>query len=272
MDYGREQELALDWMSEAAEILRPYIGSAQRRTDATRTKAAGDVVTEADHAISDMLIRRIASNFPRDAICSEEGSQHDDPSRRRRWIIDPIDGTRSFIAGKPGYSVMLALAIEGTPVLGFVYDPVEEETWWAAEGHGVWRDEQRVMRHSGAPKLFWSPWAPRETGQAIARALGVEEIIEIESFGMRAAAMARDGAGVCASRPGAPHIWDTAAGWVITREIGARVTGYDGSPLEFPHHPTMHADGYVATLGVDHDRARTLMREMFPPQREASQK
>lgn len=267
MDYGRERDLALEWMAEAAEILRPYIDSQQRRDDATRTKTGGEVVTEADHAISDLLIRRITSNFPRDAVCSEEGAQHDDPARRRRWIIDPIDGTRSFIAGKPGYSVMVALAIEGTPVLGLVYDPVKDETWWAAEGHGVWRNEQRVMRHSGPPRLLWSPFAPRETAQTIAAALGIEGISEIESFGIRAAVMAKEGAGVCVSRPGTPHIWDTAAGWVIVREIGGRITGYDGSPLEFPHHPTQHSDGYVATLGVDHSRACALVREHFPPER-----
>ncbi|MBK8207131.1 MAG: inositol monophosphatase family protein [Planctomycetes bacterium] len=264
MEYSAEKEFAFDWMREVAEVLRPYIADAQRRTDSTRQKAAGDVVTAADHAVSELLIRRISALFPRDAICSEEGSAHDDPTRRRRWIIDPIDGTRSFIAGVPGYSVMLALAVEGTPVFAVVYDPVEDETWWAAEGQGVWRGEQRVLRHSRPPRLIWSPFAPREAGEAIARGLGIDGIVMSESFGLRAAIMAKDGGGVCASRPGGPHIWDTAAGWVIVREIGGKVTGYDVSPIEYPHAPTLHPSGFVATLGVDHNKACELMREYLP--------
>jgi fructose-1,6-bisphosphatase/inositol monophosphatase family enzyme len=212
MDLAREFAFARRVAGEAAHLLAPWMADAARRSGATREKAAGEVVTEADHAVSELLIKRIADEFPRDAICSEEGSTHDDASRSRRWIIDPIDGTRSFIRGVAGYSVMIALAIDGDPVLGVVYDLVAGETWHASKGAGVHVNGERVTPGKSSPRLIWSPFAGRAAGEAVAAGLGVAEIIEVESFGLRAGVMARDGAGVCGSRPGSPHIWDTAPG------------------------------------------------------------
>jgi myo-inositol-1(or 4)-monophosphatase len=261
MDLAREIAFAHGVAGEAARLLAPWIADAARRSGATREKAAGEVVTEADQAVSELLIERIAAEFPRDAICSEEGSTLDDPSRSRRWIIDPIDGTRSFIRGVPGYSIMIALAIDGEPVLGVVHDLVSGETWHAGKGAGVHVNGERVKPGKSAPRLIWSPFAGRAAGEAVAAGLGVAEIAEVESFGLRAGVMARDGAGVCGSRPGSPHIWDTAPGYVMVHELGGTVSGYDGAPVEYPHAPTLHPTGFVATLGVDHAKACQLFRK-----------
>ncbi|HEX9109602.1 MAG TPA: inositol monophosphatase family protein, partial [Longimicrobiales bacterium] len=64
---------------------------------------------------------------------------------RRRWIIDPIDGTRSFVHGVPLYSVLLALEEEGDPVLGVIHLPALNETVWAARGEGCWWDGRRAL-------------------------------------------------------------------------------------------------------------------------------
>jgi fructose-1,6-bisphosphatase/inositol monophosphatase family enzyme len=263
LDLTREIELATGWMAEADALLRPYIGDEARRRDASSMKAPGQVVTEADHAISELLIERIDAAFGRDAICSEEGGDRDDRSAMRRWIIDPIDGTRSFIRGMTGYTIMLALAIEGEAVLGVVHDPVERATWWAARGRGVYMDGARITPGNQPARLIWSPFAPPGGRETIADALGVAGIVDIESFGARAIVMARDGAGVCASRPHSPHIWDSAAGVVIIEEAGGTVTDYLGAPLTYAGD-TLHEQGFVATLGVDHTKARELMQVHLP--------
>ncbi len=264
MDLAREISFAHELAAEAATLLAPWIGDAARRSGATREKAAGEVVTEADHAVSELLIGRIADAFPRDAICSEDGSTLDDASCTRRWIIAPIDGTRSFIRGVAGYSIMIALAIDGDPVLGVVRDLVAGETWHACKGAGVHVNGKRVTPGNAPPRLIWSPFAGRAAGEAVAGELGVAEIVEVESFGLRAGVMARDGAGVCGSRPGSPHIWDTAPGYVMVRELGGTISGYDGKPVEYPHAPTLHPSGFVATLGVDHAQACELFRKHLP--------
>ena len=114
MEFTSETEFAIEAVQDAAGLLAPYLDDERLRSDSARQKAAGEVVTEADKAINAFLIERLQHRFPDDAICAEEGSPHDDVNASRRWIIDPIDGTRSFVKGASGYSLMLALAVGAT--------------------------------------------------------------------------------------------------------------------------------------------------------------
>jgi myo-inositol-1(or 4)-monophosphatase len=269
MDFQTETEFAIKAVRAAAGLLTPYLDDERLRSDSARRKAAGEVVTEADHAINAFLIERLRQGFPDDAICAEEGSPHDDVNAQRRWIIDPIDGTRSFVKGDAGYSLMLALAVEGVPALGVVHDPVENRTWYAVRGGGVHLldggDDERVQAAGTEPRLIWSPYADPANGERLRTELGLRALDPVESFGLRAIELALDGAGVFASRPGSPNVWDTAAAWVIVNEAGGTMTGYDGEPLRYwKADSPLHPQGAVASRGVDHGKVLELIGKYLP--------
>lgn len=105
------------------------------------TKPDRTPVTDADEAVERVIRAAIVASRPEDGIYGEEmGSDHDGegPAPGRQWIIDPIDGTAGFSRGLPIWGTLLALAVDGEPVLGVVSAPALGKKWWAAKGHGAW--------------------------------------------------------------------------------------------------------------------------------------
>jgi histidinol-phosphatase len=100
------------------------------------TKPDRTPVTDADQAVERSIRSGIESARPHDSILGEEyGTQGDS---RRQWIIDPIDGTANFLRGVPIWGTLIALAIDGVPVVGVVSSPALGKRWWAARGQGAW--------------------------------------------------------------------------------------------------------------------------------------
>jgi histidinol-phosphatase len=100
------------------------------------TKPDRTPVTDADKAVERAIRIGIEVARPADSILGEEfGTEGDSP---RQWIIDPIDGTANFLRGVPIWGTLIALAIDGVPVVGVVSAPALGKRWWAARGHGAW--------------------------------------------------------------------------------------------------------------------------------------
>lgn len=101
-------------------------------------------VTVADRTAEQLMRELIENRFPADAILGEEFGESR-AGASRRWILDPIDGTRSFIHGVPFYGVLLAVEDDGEPVLGVIHFPVLDETVYAAVGEGCWWNGRRAI-------------------------------------------------------------------------------------------------------------------------------
>ena len=101
-----------------------------------QTKPDRTPVTEADLAVERAIRDRLAEARPGDGILGEEFGTEGDSTRR--WIIDPIDGTANFLRGVPVWGTLIALAIDGVPVLGVASSPAMGRRWWAARGLGAW--------------------------------------------------------------------------------------------------------------------------------------
>lgn len=101
-----------------------------------RAKADGSPVTAADHEVEHAVRMLINEAVPTDAFLGEELGAHG--RSRRRWIIDPIDGTASFLAGEPEWGTLIALADGGAVLLGMVSAPACGRRWWAVPGAGAW--------------------------------------------------------------------------------------------------------------------------------------
>jgi histidinol-phosphatase len=125
--------LALEISKEAGEITLQHFGSVLT----SDTKGDGTPVTIADRAAETHLRERIGRQFPHHGILGEEFGETN-PDAPVRWILDPIDGTRSFIRGVPLYGVLIGVEVDGEPTVGVAHFPALHETVGAATGKGCW--------------------------------------------------------------------------------------------------------------------------------------
>ena len=145
LDLTQELEFVAKLAREAATIVNTfYIGSSE-----VRYKPGDEPVTEADRSANQHIVTRIRARFPNDGLLSEESK--DDLTRLhndRVWIIDPLDGTKEFIARNGEFSIMIGLAVAGRPVLGVVQQPATGLLYAGAVGHGAFLYEDEIGRAS----------------------------------------------------------------------------------------------------------------------------
>lgn len=140
--YKEEQAVLNDAVRHSGEIALKYFKGDLKSWE----KKPGDPVSEADLEIDSYLKETLLDTHPDYGWLSEETA--DDPSRlskERVWIVDPIDGTRSFIAGKPEFTVSAALVDNGQPVCAAVFNPVTEEFFEATLGQGSFLNSKRLL-------------------------------------------------------------------------------------------------------------------------------
>ncbi|WP_414901258.1 histidinol-phosphatase [Sphingomonas flavalba] len=125
----RDIALAHALADAAGQAIRPYF---RARFD-IETKPDSSPVTEADRAAESTMRRLIEAEAPRDAILGEEYGEKPGTTGRQ-WVLDPIDGTVSFMAGRPSFGTLIALLQDGWPVLGIIDQPVIGERWIGAIG------------------------------------------------------------------------------------------------------------------------------------------
>ncbi len=138
----------------------------------TETKPDDSPVTSADRANEKLITKLLGEAFPDDGLLGEEGAMRESHSGRR-WIIDPIDGTRSFIRSIPTWGVMLALEAEGSVVVGTCNLPVLGELYSAAAGLGAYCNGTRI--HCSPVK---------STNQAMLCLTGIDHVVKW-SWGQR---------------------------------------------------------------------------------------
>ncbi len=142
ISFEKEHTLLKQAVHEAGDIARTYFKGDLKSWD----KKPGDPVSEADIAIDTHFRELLMKARPDYGWLSEETA--DDPTRlekSRVWVVDPIDGTRSFIAGKPEFTICAALVEDGAPVLGIVYNPILEEFYEASLGSGAFLNGERIF-------------------------------------------------------------------------------------------------------------------------------
>jgi histidinol-phosphatase len=132
-------EFAASLADIADKLALERFGAADLRVE---TKPDLSPVTEADKAIEQALRERIAAECPGDSVLGEEGGSSGEGGRR--WILDPIDGTRNYSRGIPIFATQIALEIDGEIELGLVSAPALGQRWWAERGKGAFRDGKRI--------------------------------------------------------------------------------------------------------------------------------
>ncbi len=105
-------------------------------------KSDGSFVTNIDKKIENLFLKKIKEEFPNHGVLGEEFG-HYNPNSKYLWVIDPLDGTHSFIAGKPLFGTLLSLIIDGIPSLGIIDMPILDERWVGAKGVGVKKNKKK---------------------------------------------------------------------------------------------------------------------------------
>jgi histidinol-phosphatase len=139
MPYSQEIETARRIAELSAELALRH----QKAGISAENKPDDSPVTIADKECEKLIAKLLEEAYPEDGILGEEGSRKESRNGRR-WIIDPIDGTRDFVRGNPLWSVLIALEKEGEVEAGVVHLPLMRNTCWGARGEGSFRNDMRL--------------------------------------------------------------------------------------------------------------------------------
>ncbi len=194
-----------------------------------RRKQDGSPVTTADLAVNELLHETILRRFPEDGWLSEESP--DDKSRlmkQRVWIVDPIDGTKAFVAHTPEFCISAALVRQEEPVVAAVYNPSTDELFSAVRGQGLRVNGRPVREELGTtdgPVVLVNPWELKAGRfQPIAQEFYCRPVLSI-AYALAQVAVNR-AAATLTFEP--EHEWDLAAGVLLIHEAGG-LTGYGGA-------------------------------------------
>jgi myo-inositol-1(or 4)-monophosphatase len=249
-------EVAKNMALQAGAICRD--AAREMATVRIEYKGATDLVTEVDQRVEDFLIGEIRKFYPDHAIFGEERGSSGTGSYR--WVIDPIDGTNSFIQGLPWYGVSIAVKVDGDARIGVVYAPVLEQLFYASKGEGAYLNGRRLQVSATAEMLD----AVMATGFACVRAglkknnldnfcRIVPKLRDVRRLGSAALDLAYVAAGkLDGFWELALNEYDVAAGVLLVEEAGGRVCDFHGGPA-YPEQ------GIVATNGRLTERLLALL-------------
>ncbi len=208
-------------------------------------KGHNDPVTEADRAANRAILKLLAAERPDDVVLSEE-SPPPAPEKRggRLWVVDPLDGTKEFIARNGEFCVMVGLAEAGGARLGAVYQPDPRLLYLGTVDGGAWMvdlGEPEPAAHSlsaatrGPPplRLVESRSHPDELLRRLEQELGEVRVVQSGSVGIKCALVARGQADLYVHPVPFLKEWDTCAPEAILRGAGGLVTDCAGQPLEY---------------------------------------
>jgi histidinol-phosphatase len=250
MAYERELEVVHNLVEQTDAIAMKHFAIGV----ATETKADGTPVTIADRAIEEALRAGLGRAFPTDGILGEELGATGEGVRR--WIVDPIDGTKNYARGVPVFATLIALEDGGRLVAAMVSAPALGTRWWASAGGGAFCDGSAIQV-SGVASLKDADvitggidWARERTDALLALVAAARRQRGFGDFWGHML-VAQGSADVMVEL--APlALWDIAAPKMIVEEAGGRMTGLDGDAALKP-------GPVITSNGALHDQARALL-------------
>jgi 3'(2'), 5'-bisphosphate nucleotidase len=257
-----EKELAIakKLALEAGSVLMEFY----QQNYAVDWKAPGDPVTAADRKASQLIVTNLAREFPKHAILSEE--EPDTLSRLGEshvWMIDPMDGTREFIEHRGEFAVQIGLVVDGTPVVGAVYQPTTKKLYYAARGIGAFleldgvRSPLHVSKEETAARMTMAMSRSHRSARvdAICERLRIPNVLRMGSVGLKVGAVCEGLAHLYVHTGSRTNLWDTCGPEAILREAGGMMTDISNHPLQYDAQDVRNPNGLLASNGVIHQRA-----------------
>jgi 3'(2'), 5'-bisphosphate nucleotidase len=263
----RELDVAIRVIREAGAAMMRFYGTAQ-----WERKGDESPVTVADHASNDVITGRLGEAFPDDAVLSEESADSAARLEKSRvWIVDPLDGTKEFLAQNGEFSILIALTVGSVPVLGVVYLPSSDVLYWAVQGRGAFVErggERRRLNRAedlagSAVRLIGSRSHGDPFLLRVQEELGITDVVPCGSAGVKCTRIADDDRDLYVHP--APYLkeWDTCAPQVILEEAGGRVTDCRGEPLRYNKPEPVQPFGIVAAAPSVHASVIGRIAEMY---------
>ncbi len=271
----REMDVAVELARAAGAILMAHYHSPFLVEQKINALQEMEEVTAADREANDLIVGRLAIEFPDDGILAEESK---DTERRlqkdRVWLIDPMDGTKNFIQRDGDFAVQIGLALEGKSVLGVVYQPARDILYRASRGAGSWieRNDKPAERMSVSARtdphemVLASSRSHRSSRmELVVSTLGFKNEVRRGSVGVKIGLITEQQADIYLHLSPSTKQWDSCAPEIILHEAGGRLTDLFGQPLGYNGVRIDNRNGIVATNGVAHDvvieKLQPLLRE-----------
>ena len=233
-------------------------------------KGDKDPVTEADRRVNALLVSRIRETFPADGIVAEEGGSQPGRDPSRVWYIDPLDGTKEFIAKNGEFSVMIGLAVEGEARLGVVFQPTTGKLYRGVVGDGAFYEVGdktwllKVTDTSDTSKLrlvVSRSHRPESTG-TLREKLGITSEATSGSVGLKVGLIAERRADLYVHMSNKTSAWDACAPDAILRAAGGNFTDLSGRPIRYDPASTVNEHGILACNRKSYDKVLPVVTEL----------
>jgi len=238
------------------------------------TESYSEPVTAADREASRIIVAGLTDAFPGDAVLSEE--EPDDIERRlaskRVWIVDPLDGTKGFTEKKGDFAVQIGLAIGGDPVLGVVFQPINDVLYYARRGGGA------LVSAKGAKPTKLRVSDKRDFGEmtiAVSRShrsprmsriiehFGFKDEFRHGSVGLKVGFLARQTADIYIHLSPYTKFWDTAAPQIVLEEAGGKMTDIFGRRLGYLGRDVRNHNGIFSCNSAAQVKALARLRPLL---------
>jgi len=252
-------EVAAAAAKEAGRIQRRYL----KHTLNIEYKSEINPVTEVDRICERAILRRLRDAFPDHDILTEE-TPFEGKGSPWKWIVDPLDGTSNYIHGYPCFCISIALEVEGEIEVGVVYDPNLRELFHAAKGSGAYLNGHPIAasRSDHLDQCLLGTGFPYDIREHPDFYLSF-----FRAFMVRSLALRRPGSAVldlCYVAAGRfdgfwemkLHPWDMAAGCLLIKEAGGKLTDFQGGPHSIYSVETLASNGLI------HDQMLEVMKEV----------
>lgn len=251
------QKFLLSTAVETGEILMKYF----HRTHRIEVKPGAGIVTEADKAAENYILKKIYRNYPESSIITEESGEFR-RSESLCFVIDPLDGTSNYAHGFPWFCVSIGLYVDGKSRAGVIYHPILKEMFFAAAGQGAYLNGKRihVSQTARMSEALLATGFYYSKGKTLRKEVEVFGKMNQAALGVRRpGSAALDLAYVACGRfdgfwEKGLSSWDVAAGFLIVTEAGGKVTDYHGQKT------TMFEKQAVASNGKLHGKMVKMVR------------
>jgi 3'(2'), 5'-bisphosphate nucleotidase len=266
-DFSRELEVATRVAREAgALILEVYATN----FDVVQKADDQGPVTLADERANELIVSTLLREFPGDSIIAEETTRRDETASTRRWFIDPLDGTREFVARNGMFAVHIGLSVDGQAMVGVVYAPVSGKLYAGTrdggsivEVAGV-RRPLRVAHKTNVRDLHLLVSRSHRSSRtdAIQQRLGITQVTAQGSVGLKTGLIAEGVADLYLHPSSRSSRWDSCGPEAILRGAGGVLTDFNGTPYLYDGTELANARGLLACSPQVFDAVMPVVREL----------
>jgi 3'(2'), 5'-bisphosphate nucleotidase len=261
--FTRELQIAIELARAAGAVLLEHYYSPFLVEQKINALDELEEVTAADREANELIVTRLQKDFPDDGILAEESTDSDHRLEKDRvWLIDPMDGTKNFIARDGDFAVQIGLAVGGESVLGIVYQPTRGVLYRAARNGGAWIESgdkpaarMSVSKQTKPGEMILassrSHRSPRM--ERVVSAFGFKDEMRRGSVGVKIGLITEQQADLYIHLSPSTKQWDTCGPEAILAEAGGRLTDLFGQPLRYNGVRIDNRNGIVATNSAAHE-------------------